>query len=193
MSAQIPSNQQLKSDRSSVSSPGWPNSETVMTGLSIAVNVISEIKSFPISSTAVINAPIRMWRLATAFQKKDYLQIAFDVAAFTALFFPPYGRLFAIGIDLTSECLSAYHYWDSARSCEPPHFTRIDANVRENALRILNLTVEEAEKQETIEQHYKLLIDDLTRRRNKVSGSLLAEQIQYLIDDGHTAYKTLTV
>ncbi len=144
MNGLIPSSQQRLPDPSPLSPLDWPNSATIATGFSIAVNIISKIGSFSILAKAAVNANARIWKLVIAFRQKDYVQVAFGIAAFIALFFPPYGWLLAISIDLTSECLNAYRYWVSRKRNDSPLFTRIDPNVRENALRILNLPVEAA-------------------------------------------------
>ncbi len=187
----VPLSRQPPPDPDSVPSSRWPNFRTKTTALSITG--IFATQGLPWVAKMVINAPPRLLRVETAFLQRDYVQLTLDVTAYAALCIPRYGWLFAIGIDLASECLNAYFHRGSLQPRNAPRFTRIDPTVPENALRILNVSAEEAERPETVAQHRNTIIANLAQRQTQVlSSTEAAAQFQLMIDDVHTAYRTLS-
>lgn len=88
----------------------WPNKNTIVGGVSIVTNLalttINPSKYFSLA----LNFPIRCFSIIRNYKHAD-LKIAFDIAAFAALFFP-YGAFIAIGMDLAYEALN---YWNTRR------------------------------------------------------------------------------
>ena len=74
---------------------------------------------------------------------------------------------------------------------QPIQLKRLDPTIRENALRILNLTEEEATIPENVDQKYQFLTETLNKKKN-IAGPIIARCLGELLEDVDAAYKTLT-
>src|SRR5437773_9321184 len=72
----------------------------------------------------------------------------------------------------------------------PIQLKRLDPTIRENALRILNLTEDEAKISETVDYKYQFLTEFLNQRKSAASP-IIARSFEELLQDADMAYKTL--
>lgn len=168
----------------------WPNSQTAVVGLCIAINAVFETAQMTAQVTWGGNAPVRAWNSMKAFRRGDYATIAYHTLALSALLLPQ-GRFIAIGVDVVSECFRAYQSTRKGSGISQ-RTNRLDPSKKENALRILNLSPGEVNVQ-VIEAAYLRQSQALTAKKNQIpSASTIANELQLMIDDAAAAYQTLT-
>jgi|LakMenE01Jun11ns_1017448.scaffolds.fasta_scaffold9708198_2 hypothetical protein len=171
----------------------WPNAQTAfnfckitLTSLTLATSetaqglFIKAMKSnLPITVLGVLI--VRPINIYFAYKEKQYYKIALDIMAFVAFFFFPYGSLVSIAIDVGSELINLALNWNAkSRQQQPNDFEDLtkklgfnsklpDPKIRENALKILNLSEKEIENLESFRPTFQGWIQDLERRKSKVS------------------------
>lgn len=176
-------------DSISLLNGNWPNVQTAITSLSVLDNALYEIFKRSCQTTARANSLIRAVSIARAIYDKKYYKVAFDVTAYSLLYFSC-GRLVCIGVDLASEIVNIYQ---SSQNHKPLSvLKRLDPTTRENALTILGVSPEQAENQEYIEGNYRTLIDMLEKKKSIPSSSRITAEFQNMIDDAESAFKTLS-
>lgn len=167
----------------------WPNQQTAAAAVSIGINSFFEIAKISMPITWVGNFPVRIWSVFTAFKQKKYVHIARNIISFVALFFR-HGRAVAISVDMLFECISAYRH-HCYKPSSPELKNKLDPIVRDQALRILDLSAEEAQDINRVTTKTSQMVNDLTQRKVKASP-VIAKELQLLINDINAACKTLT-
>ncbi len=168
--------------------PAWPDKQTAAAVLSVGINGFFELAKASIPMTQIGNLPVRIWSTLTAFQQKEYVHVARNVVSFSALFFP-HGRPIAIGVDMMCECMSAYQHL-SYKTPRSNLKNKLDPSIKENALRILDLSAEEAQDPSRVTEKARQMVDTLNQRKAKASP-IIAQELQWLIEDIQAACRTL--
>ena len=136
------------------------------------------------------NFPLRAWNCVNAFQDKSYWKIALDVLAFSCLFFPPYGPKASIVIDLASEAINVYRKIYSNPSDNEQ--LELDCTIRENALKVLGLSSEDAQNRSILDSRYQSLCREWDTRIEKAQHSPpLLKKFEILRRQVEIAYTTI--
>lgn len=185
--------EQQRRDRPTSTVRNWPNRQSYTTAISIAFTTICGVANAPLRDTLIVNA-LRGLDAYEIYKEKNYIRIAFHIAAFTALFFP-YGKVGSVLIDLAYETFN--YYKPSIKRIDVfPCVTRLkDPKIKENALKILTVPEERADDLDFIKEQHRwrseLLISKLESVRPRPTP-FVAAQLQYMLDNINEAYKTLT-
>lgn len=195
----------------------WIDHNTLKTIQCIISNSFDILSKGSFQRVVVMNLPLRAWNCINGCQEKNYWKVALDVLAFSSLFFPVYRPKVTILIDLASEAINLYikmnHHsrasrslsfwdWSNQRLAKIKNFfinekktKEIDCTIRENALKVLDLSAEEAEDRSILNERYQDLYKAWSERMveaKKLKSEFLAQEFEKRLCRVQIAYKTLT-
>ena len=195
----------------------WPNENTAINAVTIIANLALKTTNAMPKLFFAVNLPVRFFSIVSNYEKAD-LKLAFDIAAFVAIFFP-YGVPIAIGLDLTYEALNYWNFrrcqaslnWDNqslaivpvdeyVNACqrlalggENPLVSalrRVDITNERKARGFLNLPLGGELDLNLIKKHRDEAVEDY-KERIKGASEPLAEAFAVIIQDVQGAYNTL--
>jgi 3-dehydroquinate synthetase len=134
--------------------------------------------ALPLSPVRYCNAFIRVFNVFDAIKQNNLSRIVFEVAAFSALFFP-HGLAISIGIDCISELENLY------ASIVPLDRKTMS---RERALNFFNLTEERVK--DDLDNKHKTILEELEKRKKGVP-IFFANQVANIIEETEVAYNVL--
>ena len=170
----------------------WPNLQTLFNSTLITSNLICLYIDVSKKNCILINTPLRGIIFIKSIKDKEYYKTFFSVIAYASLFFPK-GRIIAIGLDVFSEIINYYKKTEENQENQSLLKNRLDANDIANACKILDIDENQSKNLSLIEKNFDKIIKSLEVKKSKVEkfSKKLASEVQLVMDDTWTAYKTL--